>query len=188
MRITGGAARGRSLRAPRGSRVRPTADKVRAAIFNILQSRTEIENRSWLDLFCGTGAVGLEALSRGAARVVLVDGSRESCRVARENLARSGFGDRADVRRLPLPEGIRPLERSGLRFDGVFVDPPYRQGLAQATLEWLGQSEMLNDGALVVVEYAADEDLAERYGRLRRSNARRYGGTGLALYTNLEET
>jgi len=187
MRITGGAARGRSLRAPRGSRVRPTADKVRAAIFNILQSRTEIEGRAWLDLFCGTGAVALEALSRGAARVVLIDGSHESCRVARENIARSGFADRADVRRLPLPEGLGPLERSGFRFDGVFVDPPYRQGLAQATLERLGGGSLLAPDALVVVEYGADEALDERYGRLRRTNSRRYGTTGLALYTNAEE-
>src|SRR5882757_9009382 len=103
MRITGGAARGRFLRAPRGSRVRPTADKVRAAIFNILGSRTDIADRRWLDLFCGTGAVGLEALSRGAAFVVLVDGSRESCRIARENVARSGYAERAEVRHLPLP-------------------------------------------------------------------------------------
>jgi 16S rRNA (guanine(966)-N(2))-methyltransferase RsmD len=168
--------------------VRPTADKVRAAIFNILQSRTEIADRRWLDLFCGSGAVGLEALSRGAAYVVLVDGSRESCQVARENVARSGFAERAEVRRLPLPEGLRPLERAGLRFDGVFVDPPYRQGLAQATLEGLGNGALLSPGALVVVETAADEELAERYGRLQRSNARQYGSTGLALYTNVEET
>ena len=188
MRITGGAARGRSLRAPRGSRVRPTADKVRAAIFNILQNRTEIEGRHWLDLFCGTGAVGLEALSRGAAHVVLVDGSRESCRVARENLTRSGFADRGEIRRLPLPEGLRPLERSGLRFDGVFVDPPYRQGLAQATLERLGEGILLAPGALVVVEFAVDEVLAEGYGRLEHTGSRRYGTTAVALYTNVEES
>jgi 16S rRNA G966 N2-methylase RsmD len=79
MRITGGAARGRALRAPRGLKVRPTADKVRAAIFNILASRTDIAGGRWLDLFAGTGALGLEALSRGAARVTFIDDSRESC-------------------------------------------------------------------------------------------------------------
>jgi 16S rRNA (guanine966-N2)-methyltransferase len=188
MRITGGAARGRTLRAPRGSRVRPTADKVRAAIFNILQSRAEVADRRWLDLFAGSGAVGLEALSRGADQVIFVDDSRESCRVARENLARSGFQDRADVRRLPLPEGLRQLARAGLRFDGAFVDPPYRRGLAQATLTALGEAPLLNDGAVVVVEHAADERLEERYGRLRRTNARHYGSTGLSLYTNGEES
>jgi 16S rRNA (guanine966-N2)-methyltransferase len=186
MRITGGAARGRSLRAPRGSRVRPTADKVRAAIFNILASRTEIVGRNWLDLFCGTGAVALEALSRGAARVVLVDGSRDSCRVARENVEQSGFGERAEVRRLPLPEGLRPLAREGLRFDGVFVDPPYRQGLADKTLARLGEGDLLSADAVVVVEYASNEPLADRYGTLHRTDARRYGATGLALYSNGE--
>ena len=166
--------------------MRPTADKVRAAIFNILGSRTEIDGQNWLDLFCGTGAVALEALSRGAARVLLVDGSRDSCRVARENVERSGVAGRAEVRRLPLPEGLRPLARAGLRFDGVFVDPPYRQGLADKTLARLGEGDLLAADALVVVEYGADESLAERYGTLHRTDARRYGTTGLALYSNGE--
>ena len=166
--------------------MRPTADKVRAAIFNILGSRTEVAGRNWLDLFCGTGAVALEALSRGAARVVLVDGSAESCRVARENVERSGFAERTDVRRLLLPEGLRPLARAGLRFDGVFIDPPYRQGLADKTLARLGEGDLLSSDAIVVVEYGSDESLAERYGTLHRTDARRYGTTALAFYSNGE--
>jgi 16S rRNA (guanine966-N2)-methyltransferase len=187
MRITGGAARGRTLRAPRGSRVRPTADKVRAAIFNILQARTDLGGRCWLDLFSGSGAVGLEALSRGAEQVVFVDESRESCRVARENIERSGFAERADVRQLALPAGLRQLERAGLRVDGAFVDPPYRRGLAAATLECLGEGTLLAPRAIVVVEHAAEDDLAERYGRLRLTVSRRYGSTALSLYSNVEE-
>jgi len=187
MRITGGAARGRALRAPRGSRVRPTADKVRAAIFNILASRGVIAGGRWLDLFAGTGALGLEALSRGATRVTFVDDSRESCRFVRDNLERGGFSDYAEVHKLPLPDGLRRFALRGERFDGAFVDPPYRSGLSQRTLRALGEGGLLASGAWVVVEHAADEPLAERYGALRLDNSRRYGSTGLSLYAMEEE-
>jgi 16S rRNA (guanine966-N2)-methyltransferase len=179
MRITGGAARGRSLRVPRGSKIRPTADKVRAAIFNILANRTDLVGRTWLDLFAGTGALGLEALSRGAAAVVFVDQSAESCRVVRQNVERSGFVERADVRRLTLPEGLRRLETG---FAGAFVDPPYSRGLAEATLRALAEVDVVGADGWVVVEHAAREVFAERYGNLRRVDSRRYGSTGLSLY------
>jgi len=189
MRVTGGVARGRALRAPRGSKVRPTADKVRGAIFNILATRARIAGGRWLDLFAGTGAVAVEALSRGATHVALVDGSRDSCRVARQNLERSGFAQRADVRRLVLPRGLRTLEQSGERFHGAFVDPPYRRGLSQATLRELAAGSLLLPGAVVVVEHASGEVLEETYGRcLQRQDTRRYGSTGVSLYVNAEET
>jgi 16S rRNA (guanine966-N2)-methyltransferase len=188
MRITGGVARGRLLRAPRGLRVRPTADKVRGAVFNLLAARTEIAGANWLDLFCGSGAVALEALSRGAAHVTLIDDSRDSCRVAHQNLERAGFADHADVRRLSLPRGLRALERSGARFHGAFVDPPYRRGLSQTTLRALAKSELLRPGAVVVVEHATGESLDECYGGLRRGALRHYGSTGVSLYVNGEET
>jgi len=181
MRITGGAARGRPLRAPRGLRVRPTADKVRAAIFNILSTRIDLAGQRWLDLFAGTGALGLEALSRGAATVMFLDESRESCRFVRENVERSGFGERAEVRRLVLPNGLRRLSDEG-PFDGAFVDPPYALGLAERTLGALGASSLLSDGAWVVAEHGAREPLAERYGTLARRDSRRYGSTGISLY------
>ena len=187
MRITGGAARGRSLRAPRGSKVRPTADKVRGAIFNILANRVDIAGSRWLDLFAGTGALGLDALSRGAIHVTFIDDSRESCRFVRDNLERSGFADRAEVRKLSLPVGLLRLDPGNERFSGAFVDPPYRCGLSQRTLEALGEGGLLSPGAWVVVEHGADEQLAERYGTLRLESSRRYGSTGVSLYAMEEK-
>jgi 16S rRNA (guanine966-N2)-methyltransferase len=181
MRITGGAARGRPLRAPRGLRVRPTADKVRAAIFNILATRIDIAQSRWLDLFAGSGALGLEALSRGAAHVMFVDASRESCRFVRENVERSGFAQRVEVRCVALPGGLRRLHIEE-PFDGAFVDPPYARGLAARTLADLGTSSLLSSAAWVVAEHGAREPLAERYGALSRRDARRYGSTGISLY------
>ena len=180
MRITGGAARGRSLRVPRGSKVRPTADKVRAAIFNILANRTDLAGQTWLDLFAGSGALGLEALSRGAATVLFVDQSAESCRFVLQNVERSGFAACATVRRLTLPDGLARLETKG--FAGAFVDPPYSRGLADGTLRALAEAGLVARGGWVVVEHAAGETLAERYGALRLTDSRRYGSTGLSLY------
>jgi 16S rRNA (guanine966-N2)-methyltransferase len=182
MRITGGAARGRPLRAPRGSKVRPTADKVRGAVFNILASRTDIAGRRWLDLFAGTGALGLDALSRGVTHVTFIDESRASCRFVRDNVERSGFAGRAEVLRLTLPGGLRRLENRNEQFDGAFIDPPYRSGLSQRALQTLGDSELLRAGAWVVVEHGAEESLAERYGSLRLDNSRHYGSTAVSLY------
>jgi 16S rRNA (guanine966-N2)-methyltransferase len=182
MRITGGADRGRSLSAPRGSRVRPTADKVRGAIFNILATRTEIGGQRWLDLFAGSGALGLDALSRGAAQVTFVDSSRESCRFASRNLERAGLMGRAQVRRLSLPQGVRRLAREAPRYEGAFVDPPYRRGLAAKTLVELGGSGLLLPGAWVVAEHAVEDELDGRYGELVLADSRRYGSTAISLY------
>ena len=182
MRITGGAARGRTLRAPRGLRVRPTTDKVRAAIFDILGARGLVAGRGIHDLFSGSGALGLEALSRGAEHVVFLDASAESCRAIRQNVERSGFASRADVRRLKLPDGLRRLEASGLRFAGAFLDPPYRRNLADATLRAIAAGGLLLPDAWVIAEHAVDEVLADSYGRLRRYDVRRYGSTALSLF------
>ncbi len=184
MRITGGVARGRPVRAPKGDHVRPTADKVRGAIFNILATRIEIENGRWMDLFAGSGAVGLEALSRGAQSVIFVDESPSSCRMVRENVERTGFADRSEIRRLRLPAALTGLEG---RFRGAFVDPPYRRGLCAGTLAVLGARPLIEAGGIVVAEHAADDDLEERYGRLVRIDARRYGSTALTLYSCVEE-
>jgi 16S rRNA (guanine(966)-N(2))-methyltransferase RsmD len=182
MRITGGADRGRSLRAPRGSRVRPTADKVRGAVFNILATRTDIQGQRWLDLFAGSGSLGLEALSRGATEVTFVDSSWESCRCTMQNLERVGLSARGDVRRLTLPRGVRRLAREEARFAGAFVDPPYRRSLAAETLSELGESGLLERHAWVVAEHAVEESLSERYGALIRTDSRHYGSTAISLY------
>jgi 16S rRNA (guanine(966)-N(2))-methyltransferase RsmD len=182
MRITGGADRGRSLRAPRGLRVRPTADKVRGAIFNILAARTEIAGQRWLDLFAGSGALGVEALSRGAEQVTFVDSSAESCRCASQNLHRAGFEGRARVRRLSLPRGIRRLAREATRYEGAFVDPPYRRGLAAAALGELGKCALLIPGAWVVAEHAVEDELDAHYGGLVLADSRHYGSTAISLY------
>jgi pantetheine-phosphate adenylyltransferase len=162
--------------------VRPTADKVKGALFNILASRFVLEATHLLDLFAGSGALGIEALSRGATAVTFVEQSAAAVRVLRDNLQRCGFGARARVLQLPLQRALAQLARAGSRFDGVFADPPYGRGLVQHTLADLAFHGLLKPGSWVVIEHHVDEAPPAVCADLRLTQARRYGKTGLALF------
>jgi 16S rRNA (guanine966-N2)-methyltransferase len=174
VRIIGGSLGGRRLRAPRGAATRPTADRVREALFNMLG---DVAGARVLDLFAGTGALALEALSRGAASAVLVDDAESAVRCARENAAALGVADRAAVQRGELP---RALARVTGAFDLVFLDPPYAAGLAERTLAALPPH--LAPGARVVVEHDRRSAPADEIGPLARTGRRRYGDTEVSFY------
>ncbi|HHL40374.1 MAG TPA: 16S rRNA (guanine(966)-N(2))-methyltransferase RsmD [Deltaproteobacteria bacterium] len=179
MRITGGSLRGRRLASPaRG--VRPTSDKVRQALFNILAGRTS-EARV-LDLFAGSGAMGIEALSRGARCAVFVDISKPALDTVRKNLARCGLADRARVLAKPAAAAIAGLERLGERFDLVIVDPPYHAGLMEGTLKALADSSILADGALVAAETWRHRPVETGPEGLVEVDRRRYGDTVIHLF------
>lgn len=154
MRIVGGRHRGRSLSAPAGRAVRPTTDRTREALFNILahSDLVEIEGAAVLDVFCGTGALGLEALSRGAASAVFLDLARASLEATRANVAALGEGGRATILRADAAKPPRAPAPHGL----WFLDPPYREGLAPPALRALRDRGWGTPGTLVVVEEAAD--------------------------------
>ena len=179
MRITGGKFGGRTLGAPRDARVRPTSDKVRQAIFNILLHNdfgTALEGARAADLFAGTGALGIEALSHGASFCLFVDDAAESRALIRENieaLALTGASKiwRRDATKLgPMAAG------AGGPFDLVFLDPPYRKNLIAPALASLSEGGWLADGALLVTEIAEDEDIPSTDG-LTRLDERTYGDT-----------
>ncbi len=182
MRVIAGSAKGRRLTASPGLAVRPTADKVKGAIFSILGSRFHIESAQLLDLFAGSGALGIEALSRGARTVTFVEQSAMAARVLRDNLRRCGFSDRARVLQVPVHPALAQLARAGARFDGVFADPPYGHGLVQRTLADLGAHGLTPPGGWVMIEHHTDEAPPPAVGPLRLTQARRYGKTGLALF------
>jgi pantetheine-phosphate adenylyltransferase len=183
MRVIAGAAKGRRLRALRGRSVRPTADRVKEALFSMLGSRFDLDGAKVLDLFAGTGGLGIEALSRGAARAVFVERDPEARRVLSANLAACGFVERARIITRPVQRGVAELAGAGERFDGVFIDPPYGQGLADAALLQLAEAGLI-PGGWVAVEHHVDDALAEAYGRLRLTAARRYGKTAVALFSD----
>ncbi len=191
MRITGGSARGRKLIAPRSNAIRPTCDRVREALFNILGQR--IVGSSVLDLFAGTGAIGIEALSRGASFAAFVDLSLEAGRLIEANLRACIPQPRAafvplNLATTPHLHLLRTTMEPGVRFDLVFMDPPYQKNLAQQVLTMLKQADILAAEALVIVEEQRRVTLPEKVGTLALIDHRRYGETGLWFYETLPDT
>ena len=180
MRLIAGEHRGMRLATHKGKRMRPTAERVREAIFNIVGF--DLSELWVLDLFAGTGAMGLEALSRGADFVVMVDQHPSALRLIGRNLAACGNPQNVRVYRLDLRRGLRGFTRRGYLFDLVFLDPPYGRGLSQRCLEQLGKGVLLNPTATVVSEHAVEENLNSTYGCLQRQTVRRYGSTAVSFY------
>ena len=185
MRIVAGSARGRTLKAPRGADViRPTSDKVRQAIFNVLGQWCE--GQQVLDLFCGTGALALEALSRGAARAVLVDSGREASLLARENAAALGFSEQVEVFQIPAEKGIARLAARGARFELIFADPPYAQAAVDSLLVWLTTHALLAPAGRLVIEHSKHEQAPERAGLFTRVDQRIFGETVVSIFALTE--
>ena len=150
MRVITGIAGGRKLKSPEGEAVRPTTDQVKQAIFNILQF--DLEGRRILDLFGGTGQLGIEALSRGAREAVFTDSSRTSVQLIRENLKRCGIEGK-----VLQTDALSYLAR-GEKFDVIFIDPPYDGGLYQAVLERINAVDNLTEGGIIVCEARAERN------------------------------
>lgn len=186
MRVIAGSAKGHRLRGLRGLEVRPTADRIKEALFSIVLSRFDLAGASVLDLFAGTGALGIEALSRGAERAVFVERHAPMAKALEANLLRCGFRGRGEVVALPVERALRKLTDRGDRFDGVLLDPPYERGWLERTLVLLGEGVVLARDAWVMAEHHTDERLADAYGVLRLTQARSYGKTGLALFVRRE--
>ena len=180
MRITGGTHRGRRLVPWDEEGIRPMRDFVRTALFNILGD--VVSGARFLDLFCGTGSVGLEALSRGAMDCVFVDQSPAACGIVRQNLAQLALLDRAKVVQGDFADGLEDLARVGRQFDLVFSGPPYGKGLSKSALRLLGGRRLLAPGALVITEVFKKELLSETYGALQRVDERTYGDNLLVFY------
>lgn len=181
MRIVGGEHGGRRIVAPRGRGVRPTRDRVREAIFDVLHDR--VRGARVLDLFAGSGALGLEALSRGAAHATFCDAAARPVQAIRDNARRLGFPPPA-VRVLLMPalQAIRRLAGERAHFDVVFVDPPYESLLYDETLLALAIEGLVAPGGVVVVEHGRRRDIGAVYGDLHGVRRRRYGETCVTTF------
>ena len=180
MRIISGSARGRKLKEPQGMDTRPTTDKVKESLFNIIQF--DLEGRRVLDLFGGTGQLGLEALSRGSAHCTFVEQRREAVALIRENLKRTGFSDRA---RVVQGEALSFLASCRERFDLVFLDPPYRTGLLQRALPLVEQH--MNPGGTILCEHPLGEEMPEVVGSFVQYRSHKYGKIQVTLYRRQAE-
>ncbi len=179
MRLTGGLDRGRRLRAPRGSATRPTSAKVREAIFNILGPPPP---EAVLDLYAGTGALGIEALSRGSASACFVEREPRALAALHRNMKELGLSERATILGATVRQAIDRLDDTEQRFSWVFMDPPYALGEAQQVLEALSGSSILSSGAVVIVEHDKRHVPPATAGSLHLTDRRYYGDTGVSFY------
>lgn len=162
MRVISGIAKGRRLRAPAGLSTRPVLDRLKQSLFDILAE--SVRDAVVLDLFAGSGSLGIEALSRGAAYAIFIDRSRDAVKVIAQNLKACGFSGKAEVYRRDVEEALPLLERRGIVFDIIFVDPPYGHGLVEKTLLRLEGSPAVKPETLIVARYRRKEGLLERIG------------------------
>ena len=179
MRIITGSARGTRLKSPVGVGTRPTADRTREALFSMLGTR--VYDAQVLDLFAGTGALGLEALSRGAERAVLVD--RTTHAVMEENIRRTKMENRAVIRRGDVYGQLAALSQEGHTFDLIFADPPYAHGDNARVLAAVDAGALLARDGLFVLEQGAGETVIEHSGRLSLVRERGYGAARICFYT-----
>ncbi len=186
MRVIAGEAKGRRLVSPKELDVRPMMDKVRMALFNMLENMRVVQGARVLDLYAGTGSVGIEALSRGAEHADFVEWDPRVVRLIRENLRRTGFEGRAHVYRLRVEDVLKNPERLGepLPYHIVSATPPYEAVDYAELVPQLLNSPLVGEESVVVVEYPREmeEGLPEQVGGFRKVRDRRYGRTRLAIY------
>jgi len=180
MRVIGGLARGRRLQAPRGRRTRPTSDYLREVLFDLLGQ--QVSGRNFLDLYAGTGAVGIEALSRGAARAVFVEHDRSAIGALRQNLDASGLLDRATVLQMDVLRYLRRPATEPGRFHLIFLDPPYGQVNVGRIVSLISATGLLEPGGLAILERFAKSPPILVSDELPRVRAIRHGDSVLELY------
>jgi 16S rRNA (guanine(966)-N(2))-methyltransferase RsmD len=173
MRVIAGKCKGRRLIAPKGKHVRPALDQVKEAVFNIL---FDINDLDVLDLFAGSGSIGIEALSRGASSATFVEKDSAAYRSITENLEKCNLQDQATVWKLHVSVAIKKLDKNDTKFDLIFVDPPYLKDLVNPTLEQLASSSLLKDKSIVVIEHHPKEPIADIPG-MTLTETRKYGQT-----------
>ena len=177
MRVISGTARGTQLKTPDGNATRPTADRVKEALFSIIQF--ELPGANVLDLFGGTGQLGIEAISRGAKSAVFVDQSRDACRLIRENLDRAHFGDQARVIR---SDYIAYLQNCSEMFNIILLDPPYADIFLEKALKVITEIDILQSGGIIVTERPLEKTLNLDFPGYTRSKDYKYGKTLLCVF------
>lgn len=181
MRITGGQARGRVLATVKGRNIRPTSDRVREAIFNLIGQ--DVTGFDVLDLFAGTGCLGIEALSRGAQRALFIDSSLQSVKLIRKNVAMCGFEHVGSVLKKDLTKGLpwkHPLMNR--KFDLFFIDPPYKKMIIPPLLMEISERDILASPSIVVAESSKADRLPRTLEKLLLATSRTYGETKISIY------
>jgi 16S rRNA (guanine966-N2)-methyltransferase len=180
VRIIGGTHRGRRLSAPEGLMVRPTSDRLRETLFNILATRAA--GSRFLDICAGSGAVGIEALSRGASNVTFIERARRACSVIESNLESLGLSREATIINRDAMAALNQLATDSRQFDIIFFDPPYASDLHRQVMKQLSTNDLLTDDSIVIVEHRAKTPPEPVYGGLKMYRVVKQGESALAFY------
>jgi len=181
MRVIAGKYKSRRLAVPAGSQIRPTSDRLRETLFNVVAPR--VAGSVWLDVFAGTGAIGIEALSRDARMVYFVESSNRAVQAIRKNLAGLGIEEGFEIIEREAPLALRVLDTRAVACDFCYVDPPYRKRRDyEEVMGFLSQSRLLNPDGLVIAEHDKHFDPGEGFGALQRQRKLRQGDSVLSFY------
>lgn len=180
MRIIAGKSKGRLLVAVKGRNTRPTSDRVKESIFNIIQYR--IEDSIVLDLFSGTGNLGLEALSRGAKKAIFIDSNRKAVEAIKTNCTNLGYLEDSEIYRKDALAALTGLAKRDILFDIIFMDPPYDKGHGEILLEAIIRADILHNDGIIITEHDASLAPPKSCHDLYPFDSRKYGGTGISFY------
>ncbi len=180
MRVITGTAKGVSLKTPEGMQTRPTSDRVKEALFSAIQF--DLPNARVLDLFAGTGQLGIEALSRGAQKGVFVDLRRDACQLVQENLRKTNLTEKGTV---VQSDYLSYLKRAKGPFDIIFLDPPYAEVFLETALKHISEIDILANGGIIVTERPIGKELLGDFPSLERSRDYKYGNTLITIFRNV---
>jgi 16S rRNA (guanine(966)-N(2))-methyltransferase RsmD len=180
MRIIGGKAKGRKLIAVKTRGIRPTRDNVKESIFSMIQGH--VEGGVVLDLFAGTGNLGLEALSQGAKKAIFVEKDRNPLRALMRNVDLCGFRDQAEIISQDAEVALKVLRRRAKKVDLIFIDPPYGSGYVDKTLRFINAHDIVNEGGMIVVEHGSAEIPGNQWGKFSLQKRKRLGDTTISIF------
>lgn len=181
MRIISGNLRGLKLNSPKNMDVRPTTDRVKESLFNILAPK--IYGSNVLDLFAGSGALGVESLSRGAKKAYFVDLSKESISIIKSNIEKCKLMDKSEVIRSDFSLAVKKISERKIKMDLIFLDPPYHEGYFEKCLNLLSESDILSNEGVIVVEHDTKDKLKEQYGKLNMYREKKYAKTTISFFS-----
>ncbi|MBF8982187.1 16S rRNA (guanine(966)-N(2))-methyltransferase RsmD [Lutibacter sp. B2] len=181
MRVISGIAKGKRLMAPKGLETRPTTDRVKESIFSMINNY--IIESNVLDLFSGTGSLGIEAISRGANYGYFVDNNKNSIKVINENIKTTGFEEKSEVLWSDTLNVIKQLGENGKKINIIFMDPPYLKDLIVPCIEAIDSERLLDEEGIIVVEHDIKDNIPAEIGSLKKIKEKKYGNTRISIYT-----
>lgn len=180
MRVISGKARGLKLNTPKNQDVRPTTDRVKESLFNIINSY--IIDSKILDLFAGSGSLGIECLSRGASKCIFVDISKESIDLVKSNVKKARVENESIIINADFKDAVKKLQVQKEKFDVIFMDPPYYKDMFVSALEGIDNADLLDEDGIIIIEHDTKDTFPNNIGRLEKDKSKKYGSTTLTFY------